>query len=157
VIAGDEPMSADSGNGRLTLARRLANPSSPLLARVLVNRLWQHHFGEGIVRTPDDFGRMGQPPTHPELLDFLATEFVRQGFSIKAMHRLMLLSSTYRQSSQICRESSEKDPENRLLHRMPVRQMEGEAIRDAILVVSGRLEQTMHGPSVLPYLTPHME
>lgn len=151
------PSSFRDGSGRLNLARRFVNPSNPLLARVLVNRLWQHHFGEGIVRTPDDFGRMGQPPTHPELLDYLAAEFVRQGYSVKAMHRLMLLSSTYRQSSQTRRESSEKDPENRLLHHMPVRRLEGEAIRDAILAVSGRLEQTMQGPSVLPYLTPHME
>jgi hypothetical protein len=155
----------------------LADASNPLLARVLVNRLWQHHFGEGIVRTSDDFGLMGQPPTHPELLDYLAAEVVRRGWSVKAMHRLMVLSATYRQSSSIAdcglrfadskvvssnpqsaiRNPQLIDPENRLLHRMPVRRLEGEAIRDAILAVSGRLDRALHGPSVLPYLTPHME
>jgi mono/diheme cytochrome c family protein len=157
IIAGPDPQSGNDGSGRLELARRLVDPTNPLLARVMVNRLWQHHFGEGLVRTPDDFGRMGQPPTHPELLDYLAAEFDRGGYSIKAMHRTMLLSSTYLQSSAIRQQQSDKDPENRLLHRMPVRRLEGEAIRDAILAVSGRLEQSMHGPSVLPYLTPHME
>jgi mono/diheme cytochrome c family protein/cytochrome c553 len=150
-----------AGSGRLELARRLADPSNPLLARALVNRLWQHHFGEGLVRTPDDFGRMGQPPTHPELLDYLAAEFVRRGWSVKALHRLMLLSSTYRMSSiadlKTDTNPQSVDPENRLLHRMRVRRLEAEAIRDAILAVSGRLDQAMYGPSVLPYLTPYME
>jgi Protein of unknown function (DUF1553) len=157
VIVGSDPPTSASGSGRLELARRLVDPSNPLLARVMVNRLWQHHFGEGIVRTPDDFGRMGQLPTHPELLDYLAAEFVRRGWSVKEMHRLMLLSSTYRQGSGIRGQGLEKDAENRLLHRMPVRRLEGEAIRDTILAVSGRLDRSLHGPSVLPYLTPHME
>jgi hypothetical protein len=143
--------------GRLHLARRLVDPSNPLLARVLVNRLWQHHFVEGIVRTPDDFGRMGQPPTHPELLDYLASELVRRGWSLKEMHRLMLLSSSYQMSSRVSPTATRIDPENRLLHRMPVRRLEAEAVRDAILTVSGRLDSTLHGPSVLPYLTPYME
>ena len=111
----------------------------------------------GIVRTPDDFGRMGEPPTHPELLDYLAAEFVRQGFSIKKMHRLMLLSSTYQMSSRPIAESERRDPDNRLLHRMPVRRLEAEAVRDAILALSGRLDERMYGPGVLPYLTLHME
>jgi mono/diheme cytochrome c family protein len=153
AVAAATPVT--TGSGRLELARRLVDPSNPLTARVMVNRIWHHHFGEGIVRTPDDFGRMGQPPTHPELLDYLAAEFVRRGWSVKQMHRLIVLSSTYRQASG--GRASEKDPENRLLHRMPVRRLEAEAIRDAILAVSGRLNRTMHGPSVLPYLTPHME
>jgi hypothetical protein len=177
VLCRDADPTSDAGSGRLELARQLVHPSNPLLARVLVNRLWQHHFGEGLVRTPDDFGRMGQPPSHPELLDWLAAEFVRRGWSIKDMHRLMVLSSTYRQSSETAGSSlpgspagdtttgpdlnianrEALDPENRLLHRMPVRRLEGEAIRDAILAVSGRLDPTLYGPSVLPYLTPHME
>ncbi|MCI0461165.1 MAG: DUF1549 and DUF1553 domain-containing protein, partial [Gemmataceae bacterium] len=157
VIAGATSSTTGSGSGRLELARRLMDPSNPLVARVLVNRIWQHHFGEGIVRTPDDFGRMGQPPTHPELLDYLAAEFVRRGWSIKEMHRLMLRSSTYRMSSRPNSAPMRLDPDNRLLHRMPVRRLEAEAIRDSILAVSGRLNPTMHGPSVLPYLTAHME
>jgi hypothetical protein len=139
---------------------------------VLVNRLWQHHFGAGIVRTPDDFGRMGQPPSHPELLDYLAVEFVRADWSIKAMHRRMINSTTYRQGSEFGVQGSGKevlnpeprtlnphsaDPDNRLLHRMPIRRLEAEAIRDTILTVSGRLDRRQQGPSVLPFLTPHME
>ncbi len=147
----------DAGSGRLELARRLVNPSNPLIARVMVNRLWQHHFGQGIVRTPDDFGRMGQPPSHPELLDYLATEFVKHGWSIKKMHRMMVLSSTYQMSSQTDPAKERIDPENRLLSHMSIRRLEGEAIRDAILTVSGRLDRQMYGPSVLPYLTKHME
>ncbi len=156
-LAGQCPALSASGSGRLELARRLTEPSNPLLARVLVNRLWQHHFGVGIVGTPDDFGRMGEPPTHPELLDYLAAEFVRQGFSIKKMHRLMLLSSTYRMSSHRIAESERHDPEDLLLHRMRVQRLEGEAVRDAILAVAGRLNNQMYGPGVLPYLTAHME
>jgi uncharacterized protein DUF1553 len=163
-----------SGSGRLALAQRLADPSNPLLPRVLVNRLWQHHFGEGIVRTPDDFGRMGQPPTHPELLDYLAAEFGRD-WSIKHMTRRMVTSNTYRQGSRNSDFKSQlsnlpadtpqsapgnphlSDPDNRLLHRMPIRRLEAEAIRDSILAVSGRLNDQLHGPSVLPFLTPYME
>ncbi|MBI4663573.1 MAG: DUF1553 domain-containing protein [Verrucomicrobia bacterium] len=133
------------------------DPSNPLIARVLVNRLWQHHFGEGLVRTPDDFGRMGQPPTHPELLDYLAAEFVRRGWSIKAIHRLMMLSSAYRMSGRPDPAQLQRDPENRLLHYRPVRRLEAEAIRDAILAVSGHLNRTAHGDSTLPHLTPYME
>jgi mono/diheme cytochrome c family protein len=157
VLAGSVTPADTSGSGRLELARRLVDPSSPLLARVMVNRIWQHHFGAGIVRTPDDFGRMGQAPTHPELLDYLAAEFVRRGWSVKQMHRLMLLSSTFRMSCRPDAAAMRLDPENRLLHRMSVRRLEAEAVRDAILAVSGRLNPMMHGPSVLPYLTAHME
>ncbi len=157
VIAGSAKPAHSSGGGRLELARRLVDPSNPLIGRVMANRIWQHHFGAGIVRTPDDFGRMGQRPTHPELLDYLATEFVRRGWSVKAMHRLMLLSSSYRMSSRPDAAATRLDPENRLLHHMPVRRLEAEAVRDALLAVSGRLNPAMHGPSVLPYLTSHME
>jgi cytochrome c553 len=147
----------DAGSGRLDLARRLVDPSNPLLARVLVNRLWHLHFGQGLVRTPDDFGRMGQPPTHPELLDYLAADFVQSGWSIKAMHRRMVLSSIYQMASRSGPAEDKADPENRLWHRMNIRRLEAEAIRDAVLAVSGRLDGAMYGPSVLPYLTKHME
>lgn len=170
VIAGAPQPVPSQGSGRLELARRLVDPlNNPLLTRVLVNRVWQHHFGEGIVRTPDDFGRMGQPPSHPELLDYLTAEFVRDGWSIKALHRRMLLTSSYQQSavsnqlaetnpqSAISPDPKSIDPENRLLHHMPVRRLEAECVRDGMLGVSGRLNRTPYGPSVLPHLTPHME
>jgi hypothetical protein len=146
-----------SGSGRLILAKHMVSEANPLLPRVMVNRIWQHHFGSGIVGSPDDFGVMGERPTHPALLDFLAGEFVQCGWSIKGMHRLMLLSSSYQMGS-ISNDAAEKaDPENKLLHRMPVRRLEGETIRDAILAVSGRMDTTQGGPSVMPYLTPFME
>ncbi len=135
----------------------MVQPSNPLFARVMVNRIWQHHFGAGLVATPDDFGQMGQPPTHPELLDYLAAEFIRSGWSVKAMHRLMLLTSTYQMSSRAEPAAVRVDPMNRLLQHMPVRRLEAEAIRDAMLAVSGRLDGAMYGPSVAPYLTPFME
>src|SRR5262249_9408413 len=156
AIAGKEQPAPARGSGRLELARRLVAADNPLLPRVLVNRLWKHHFGEGIVRSVDDFGVQGQLPTHLELLDWLAAEFVRQGWSLKKMHRMMLLSSTYRMASRGEARAEEADPENRLLHRMPVRRLEAEVIRDAMLAVSGRLDRTMYGPGVMPYLTPFM-
>jgi hypothetical protein len=155
------------GSGRLEMAMRLTSPDNPLLARVLVNRLWHHHFGAGIVRSVDDFGHQGERPTHPELLDWLAAEFVHSGWSIKHMHRLMLRSSAYRMASR-CREPSgtadsparlagpTTDPRNELLHRMPLRRLEAEAVRDAMLAVSGRLDRRMFGPGPLPHLTPFM-
>jgi hypothetical protein len=145
------------GSGRLALAERMIAPSDPLLTRVMVNRIWQHHFGEGIVRTPDDFGARGERPTHPELLDYLAGEFVRQGWSIKQMHRMMVLSNTYQMSSAMTPKADQLDPLNKLVHRMSVRRLEAEAVRDAVLAVSGRLDSKLYGPSVLPYLTPFME
>jgi hypothetical protein len=157
VCSGAIQPAPAAGSGRLELAERMVAASDPLLPRVMVNRIWQHHFGEGIVRSPDDFGLMGQPPTHPELLDWLATEFVRQGWSIKKMHRLMLLSAAYRMSSLGDARAERLDPTDRLLHRMPVRRLEAEAIRDAVLAVSGRLNPTLYGPSVMPYLTSFMQ
>ncbi|HEY1862010.1 MAG TPA: DUF1553 domain-containing protein, partial [Gemmataceae bacterium] len=145
------------GSGRLELAKRMLDPSNPVLPRVMVNRLWHYHFGEGIVRSTDDFGVQGQPPTHPELLDYLASEFVRQGWSIKKMHRLMVRSSAYRMASRSDPKNEEVDPQNKLLHRMPVRRLEAECIRDAILSVSGRLDLNLYGPSVTPHLTPFMQ
>ncbi len=137
---------------RLTLARWIASRDNPLTARVIVNRVWHHHFGEGLVRTPSDFGVMGQPPTHPELLDWLADWFVQEGWSLKKLHRLILTSDTYRASKRWHKESAERDPENHLLWRFPYRRLEAEAIRDAMLAVSGRLNPKMYGPSMYPFI-----
>src|SRR5262249_13661177 len=118
----------------------------PLTARVMVNRIWKHHFGAGIVRSLHNFGHTGDRPTHPELLDWLAREFVRQGWSIKAMHGLMLTSSTYRHASPNSARKDRLDPENRLRSRMPLRRMEAEVLNDSLLLVSGRLDETRFGP-----------
>jgi hypothetical protein len=152
----EQPPPAE-GSGRLKLARRMVDPSNPLTARVMVNRIWKHHFGEGIVATPDDFGRMGRPPTHPELLDWLAARFVADGWSVKAMHRLIVLSSAYRMQSRLDPEAERIDPSNQWLHRMNLRRLEAEAIRDTLLAVSGRFDRTLFGPSVPIHLTPFMD
>ena len=116
----------------------------------MVNRLWQHHFGEGIVRTPSDFGINGDRPSHPELLDYLATQFVEKKWSIKSMHKLMLLSNTYRQSTEnpSQRAYAEADPKNQLLWRMNWIRLEGEEIRDSLLAISGQLQKSSGGPGV---------
>ncbi|MBI3865510.1 MAG: DUF1553 domain-containing protein [Planctomycetia bacterium] len=137
---------------RLALARWLTDPSNPLTARVIVNRVWQFHFGEGLVRTGSDFGVMGDAPSHPELLDYLAGEFVRHGWSFKWLHRLILTSSTYRQSKQWNVDYGAQDPENRLWWRFPYRRLEVEAIRDSMLLVSGRLNRNMYGPPMFPFI-----
>ena len=161
LFGGQPPAAPDRGSGRLDLARQLVSPANPLVARVMANRIWRQHFGEGIVRTPDDFGTRGEEPTHPELLDYLATEVMRGGWSIKKMHRLLLNSSAYRMSSRADPAQQARaervDAANMLLHRMPVRRLDAESIRDGILAVSGRLDRKMFGPSVMPYLTPYME
>ncbi|HEV3029397.1 MAG TPA: DUF1553 domain-containing protein, partial [Planctomycetota bacterium] len=130
---------------RGTLADWLA--TQPLSARVMVNRIWQQHFGRGLVSTPSEFGPHGQPPSHPELIDWLAGEFVRSGYSMKAMHRLLMRSAAYQRSLG---PVSPKDPENRLFGRMNRRRLEGEVIRDSLLAVSGRLNLEMGGPGVFP-------
>ena len=137
---------------RITLARWIASAENPLTARVMVNRIWQHHFGSGLVRTASDFGRNGEAPSHPELLDWLAVRFVESGWDIKAMHRLMLLSSAYRQSAENPAADAARDPEDRLLWRFPRMRLEAEAIRDSVLFVSGRLNPERGGPSVFPPL-----
>ena len=147
---------SESANGRLEMARAIVNPSNPLTARVMVNRLWHHAFGRGIVRTVDNFGAQGSLPTHPQLLDYLALRFVEQGWSIKAMLREMLLSETFRRSTQSSPQARERDPENLLLGHYPVRRLDAEAIRDAILAISGRLDTTMYGESVPTHLTEFM-
>ncbi len=151
------PSTPEAGSGRLELASRLVDRSNPLPARVMVNRLWHHHFGRGLVASVDDFGAMGREPTHPDLLDYLASRFVESGWSIKAMHRLILNSRAYRMSSRLDPEGDRLDPTNELWHRQDLRRLQAEAIRDAILAVSGRLDPTLHGPSVAPHLTPFME
>ena len=143
---------------RLPLAEWIASPENPLTARVMANRIWQQHFGRGIVATPSNFGANGARPTHPELLDWLALKFIETGWSIKAMHRLMLSSAAYRQSSSgVPKEALKADPGNRLLSRMPRRRLEGEVIRDSILAVSGRLNRTRRGPGVYPRLPEAMK
>ncbi len=145
---------SDTGR-RLALANWLTRPDNPLTARVIVNRLWQMHFGRGLVATSSDFGRLGEKPSHPELLDWLAHRFVQDGWSIKSMHRLMVTSRTYLQAAVQTPEVSKtsgvlQDPENRLLWKMPTRRLEAEQIRDAILAVTGKLDLTAGGPSVEP-------
>jgi mono/diheme cytochrome c family protein len=132
---------------RLAFAKWLTQRNHPLTARVLVNRVWKHHFGEGLVRTLDNFGRAGERPSHPELLDWLANEFVRGGWSIKALHRLMLTSATYQQSSAVTPRQLQLDPENRLLSRMPLRRLDAEALHDTLLALSGRLSTQQYGPA----------
>lgn len=146
VMAGESPPAFDgASSGRLALADWLANPQHPLTARVIVNRVWRWHFGKGLVRTPDNFGLLGEPPTHPALLDWLARRFIASGWSLKALHRLIVLSSTYQQSSRPDPLAVERDPENRLWGRMDVRRLEAEAVRDALLAVGGRLDRAMGG------------
>jgi hypothetical protein len=148
VLAGDHRQPFANGSGRLDLARAIASPDDPLTARVLVNRVWQHHFGAGLVRTPGDFGLRGEPPTHPELLDYLAATFVEDGWSLKKLHRLILLSSAYQQSSDPPPRAVMLDPENRLVGRMNRRRLEFEALRDSCLAVAGRLDATQGGRPV---------
>ena len=141
------PREGTSGN-RLAFARWLTRPDHPLTARVMVNRIWLNHFGRGIVVTPSNFGLTGAEPTHPELLDWLATEFVRDGWSIKAMHRLIMTSAAYRQSSLVDPRVAAADPENVLLSRMPLRRMDAEVLHDSILKVTGRLDPERFGRPV---------
>jgi hypothetical protein len=146
------------GSGRLELANQITNPeTNPLIARVTVNRIWLHLFGRGIVPTPDNFGVLGQPPSHPELLDYLAGEFVRDGWSTKKMIRRLVLTRSYRMSSKLNPAAVDIDPDNVLLHRMNIRRLQGEAIRDSLLAISGRLDVKMYGAPVPVYLTKFMQ
>ncbi|HYP12383.1 MAG TPA: DUF1553 domain-containing protein, partial [Bryobacteraceae bacterium] len=157
VVAGERQPPVAKGSGRLEIAEWMASPNNPLTARVMVNRIWKHHFAQGLVRSLDNFGQMGEEPTHPELLDFLASEFVRTGWSIKAMHRLMLTSSTYQMSSTASAAAKQSDPSNKLLQHMPVRRLEAEAIRDSILSISETLDRTLFGPSIVPHISEYQD
>jgi Protein of unknown function (DUF1553)/Protein of unknown function (DUF1549) len=148
----DQLLDAKTTGRRSVLATWLTSPDNPLTARVAINRLWQHHFGRGIVGTPSDFGVQGDPPTHPELLDWLAVEFMENGWSPKAMHRLVVTSAAYRQASVDSQEGSRVDPQNLLLWRARRKRLEGESLRDAMLAVSARLDDRMSGPSIHPPL-----
>jgi hypothetical protein len=141
------------GKRRAALARWLTAPENPLTARVLVNRVWGWHFGQGIVRTPNDFGAQGEPPTHPELLDWLARDFIDHGWSLKHLHRRIMLSRTYRMQSVARGAGLEVDPENRLLWHFPRRRLEGEAIRDSMLACAATLNLKALGPPVVPPLS----
>jgi mono/diheme cytochrome c family protein len=145
VLAGDRQPPIAHGSGRLELANWLADPQNPLPARVMVNRIWQWHFGEGIVRTPSNFGMAGERPTHPELLDYLASRFVAGGWSVKAMHRLIMLSSTYQMSSEATAEKRQQDPDNLLWSRFRMRRLDVEEIRDSLLWFDGSLDLSMGG------------
>jgi mono/diheme cytochrome c family protein len=150
----EPPETAQTTWRRRGFAEWLASPQNPLTARVMVNRIWQHHFGEGIVRTPSNFGKTGERPTHPELLDWLATEFVQKGWSMKAMHRLIMNSETYQMKADDIAANVAIDRDNKYLWRMPRRRLEGEAIRDSIMAVAGNLDRTVGGPAVHPYIDP---
>lgn len=146
-IPSDDPALPTTGR-RLAYARHLTNGKHPLVARVLVNRVWMNLFGKGIVATPADFGALGARPTHPELLDWLALEFMRGGWTLKRMHRLIVTSTVYRQSAARESVSSSSDPDNTLLGRTPIRRLDAESVRDAMLAVSGKLHTTMCGPPI---------
>jgi hypothetical protein len=152
-----QPAFATSGSGRLELALQTASAENPLVARVLVNRLWHHVFGQGLVATVDNFGHLGEQPSHPELLDHLASELVAGGWSLKAILRQLVLSQTFRQSSQPSELARERDPRNRWLSHARLRRLEAEAIRDAILATSGELSAVMYGLGPNVYYTTKTE
>jgi hypothetical protein len=143
-------IAAETPRNRLTFARWLVSAENPLTGRVTMNRQWGAIFGRALVRTTEDFGFQGEAPTHPELLDWLAVEFVKRGWSLKEMHRLMVSSATYRQSSRVTPELLAKDPQNRWLARAPRYRVDGELVRDAALKISGLLSPKIGGPSVFP-------
>jgi cytochrome c553 len=150
TILGGEPVPTTAGSGRLELARWLTDSRNPLTARVMVNRIWQHHFGNGLVATENDFGARGQRPTHPELLDYLAHQFMASGWSVKALHRLIVLSRTYQLGGDNDARNAALDADNRLLWRHDRRRLDAEAIRDAMLLLSGNLDRTVGGPHPFP-------
>jgi len=147
ALAGETRQPFTEGGGRLELGRAITSSENPLTARVWVNRVWMQHFGAGLVTTPSDFGRRSDPPSHPELLDWLAARFMSEGWSTKKLHRLILLSATYRQASDDRPEARAIDPDNRLIWKMNARRLDFEAMRDSLLAVSGRLDPRMGGPA----------
>jgi hypothetical protein len=157
AIAGTEQTRHSHGSGRLELAERMLSRDNPFTARVMANRVWQHLMGQGIVATVDNFGALGERPTHPELLDYLATRFRDEGWSLKKLIREIMLSDAYQMASVGDESAERRDPRNVLLHRANIRRLEGEAIRDALLAVSGRLDRAQFGPSIRIHLSPFME
>jgi hypothetical protein len=147
ILSNQTPTAFTQGSGRLELANAIASSENPLTARVMVNRVWQHHFGRGLVGTPDNFGKLGEPPTHPELLEYLTVKFLEQGWSIKSLHREIMLSATYQLSSDRNESNQQIDADNRYLWRMTRRRLDVEAWRDALLATSGRLDGKLQGPS----------
>ena len=145
VLSGPNRPAFRSGSGRLELAAAIASKNNPLTARVMINRIWLHHFGEGFVPTPDDFGTMSEPPSHPELLDYLASRFMDENWSIKKMHKLIMMSAVYQQSSANNPRYAQIDPNNRLLWRANIRKLEFEPLRDSLLAIGGTLDATMYG------------
>ncbi len=147
-----------AGSGRLELATQMVDPrQNPFITRVMVNRVWHHLFGRGIVSSTDNFGVLGEKPTHPELLDYLANRFAQEGWSLKTLIRQLVLTQAYQMSSQPVAAADEADPDNLLLHRMRLRRLEGEAVRDAMLQISGKLDEALYGPSVPVHLTPFLD
>ncbi len=155
VLSGPYRPAFTNGSGRLELAHAIVSKNDPLPPRVMMNRLWLHHFGEGFVPTPDDFGTMSEPPSHPELLDYLASRFVEEGWSVKKMHRLIMLSSVYQESSANNPRFAQIDPFNRLLWRANIHRLEFEALRDSLLAIGGALDKTLYGRPVDLTKEPH--
>ena len=157
AIAGDAPMTIPHGSGRLELAAQINDSENPLTSRVIVNRIWHHLMGRGLVPTTDDFGVLGRRPTHPQLLDHLATQFLANGRSIKQTIRYIVLSRTYQMSTMVDAAALAEDPDNLLWHHRPPKRLEGEAIRDSLLALAGNLDAAPHGPAVPVHLTPFMD
>lgn len=150
MLGGAGLLESDKTSGRLQLANWIVDPTNPLTARVMANRIWMYHFGKGLVATPNDFGRQGKPPTNPELLDYLASEFIASGWSIKSMHRQILLSKTYRMSGDRAAEADGIDPANELFSRFPRRRLDAESLRDTLLLLGGHLDVSPGGPHPFP-------
>ncbi len=150
VFAGMHRVAESEGSGRLELADYLSNRNNPQTARVYVNRVWQSVFGTGIAATPNDFGKLGDRPSHPELLDWLAAQFMEEGWSTKKLIRRLVLSRTFRQAGTVTQVAADRDPDNRLLSHYPTRRLEAEAVRDNLLAVSGRLDPQFFGPPINP-------
>jgi hypothetical protein len=150
VLGGQTLPKEEKGSGRLELAQWLTDGKNPLTARVMVNRIWQHHFGRGIVQTPNDFGTRGKAPTHPELLDYLAAKFIESGWSVKAMHKVIMLSHAYQMSSEANERFAQLDPNNDWLWRFSPRRLDAEEVRDAMLAVAGNLDCAPAGRQPFP-------